>query len=115
MKTAIMILSIAAFALSAGAGTVRASGDSGTVTATVNNITPAMSEGEHSSISVIDEYGGPIIFDITPTTAITDSANKPIKLGDIQQNDTVEIEYTDLAGGLGVAKSIKFTEQSLDQ
>jgi len=111
MKIAIITLSVASFALSAAAGTVRAEGDSGTLTATVNNVTPAMSAGEYSSISVIDEYGGPVIFDISPATVITGATGRPIKLGDIKQNDTVEIEYTNFSGGLGLAKSIKRTNE----
>jgi hypothetical protein len=109
MKTAIMILFIAAFALYAGAGTARADGDSGTLTADVDTVTLAQAQGEDSSIAVIDEYGVKVIFDVTPATIISGPNDEPISLGDIQQNDSVEIEYENLEGGLGVAKSIKLT------
>jgi hypothetical protein len=114
MKTAIMILSIAAFALSAGAGTVRAAGDSGTLTAQVDTVTIAQAEGENSSISVIDEYGVTVIFDVMPTTGIYGAAGEPITLDGIKQDDTVVIEYDNLEGGLGVTKSIKLTVKPID-
>jgi len=114
MKTIIMILSIAAFALSAGVGTVRAEGDSGTLTATVASVTLAQAEGENSSIAVIDEYGVTVIFDVMPTTAIYGFNNEPITLDTIKQNDTVEIVYDNLEGGLGVTKSIKLTVKPVE-
>ena len=110
MKNTIIMLSIAAFALSAGAGTVKADGSSGTLTATVDSVTMAQAQGENSSISVIDEYGVTVIFDVMPTTAVTGATGEAIKLDNIKQNDTVRIEYDDLDGGLGIAKSIKLTE-----
>ena len=109
MRTAIIMLSIMSFALSTGMGTARADGASGTLTAQVDTVTLAQAEGEDSSIVVIDEYGVTIIFDVTPATVIAGRMSEPMSLGDIQQNDTVEIEYDNLEGGLGLAKSIKLT------
>ena len=114
MKTAIVILSVAAFALSAGAGTVRADGDSGTLIAQVDTVTLAQAEGEYSSIAVIDEYGVTVIFDVMPTTGIYGEGGEPITLDTIKQNDTVVIEYDNLEGGLGVTKSIKLTVKPTD-
>jgi len=111
MKTAIIMLSAVSFVLSAGAATARADGDSGTLTATVDTVTIAQEEGEYSSIAVIDEYGVTIIFDIAPDTAICGPTNAPMPLADIKQDDAVEIKYDNLSGGLGLARSIKLTEQ----
>lgn len=111
MKTAIVILSVAAFALSAGAGTARADGTSGTLVATVDSITMAQAEGENSLIAVIDESGVTVRFDVLSEIAIYDASGELITLDSIKQNDTVEIEYYNLEGGLGVAKSIKQTNE----
>lgn len=110
MKTAIIMLSVASFAIFAGAGTGRAEGTSGTLTATVDSVTMAQAEGENSSIAVIDEYGVTVIFDVLPAIAIYGADGELITLDTIKQNDTVVIEYDNLEGGLGVAKSIKLTE-----
>ena len=110
MKTAIIMLSVVSFSLFSGAGTARADGDSGTITAQVDSVTMAQAEGEYSSLTVIDEYGVAVIFDVTPATVISGPENEPISLDNIKQNDKVEIEYDNLAGGLGLAKSIKLTE-----
>lgn len=110
MKNAIIILSICAIALSAGARTARADGTSGTITASVDSVTIAQTEGENSSISVIDESGVAVIFYLSPGTVISGPAGEIITLDDIVQNDSVEIEYENLDGGIGQAKSIKLTE-----
>jgi hypothetical protein len=102
MKNAILILSIAACAFSAGA----VEADSGTVTAEVDTVTVA--EGD-STISVIDDAGVSIIFNVTPETAIYGDDDEAITLDDIKQNDTVRIEYESLADGVGTAKKIKKT------
>jgi len=102
MKNVILLLSIAACMFCAG--TVRA--DGGTVTATVDTVTL---ENEYSTISVIDNAGVSIIFNVTPETAINGPDDEAIGLGDIRQNDTAKIEYESLEDGLGVAKSIKKT------
>lgn len=114
MRTTIIFLFVAAFALSAGAGTVRADGDSGTLTAQVDTVTIAQAEGENSSIAVIDEYGVTVIFDVMPTTGIYGFNDEPITLDTIKQNDTVEIIYDNLSGGLGATKSIKLTVKPTD-
>lgn len=102
MKNVILILSIAACVFSAGV--VKA--DSDTVTAAVDTVTVA--EGD-STISVIDDAGVSIIFNVMPETAIYGPDGETIGLGDIKQNDTVEIEYESLEDGVGTAKSIKKT------
>ena len=109
MKTAIIMLTVASFALSAGAGTARADGDTGTLTADVDTVTAAQAIGEDSSIAVIDEFGVKIIFFVKPYTALYGPDNEPINLGDIQQNDSVEIKYDNLSGGVGLAESVKLT------
>ena len=110
MKTAIIILTVASFALFAGPGTVQADGTSGTITASVDTVTIAQAAGENSSISVVDESGVTIVFYMEPGTVILGPAGEMITLDDIMQNDTVEIEYENLEGGVGQAKSIKLTE-----
>ena len=110
MKTAIIMLSFLSFTLFAGTGTARADGTSGTVTAQVDSITMAQAEGENSSIAVIDESGVTIIFYVDPKVAISGPIGEQITLDDIQQNDTVEIEYENLEGGVGQAKSVKLAE-----
>ena len=110
MKTAISMLGVVSFALCAGWGTAGADGTSGTLTAAVNSVTMAQAEGENSSIAVIDESGVTIIFYVSPGTAVSGPIGEQITLDDIVQNDTVEIEYENLEGGIGQAKSIKLTE-----
>jgi len=102
MKNAILILSIAVCVFSAG----EVKADSGTVTAAVDAVTLA---GAYSTISVIDDAGVSIIFNVTPATAILGDDDQKIVLGDIKQNDTVEIEYESLEDGVGTAKKIKKT------
>ncbi len=102
MKNTVLILVIAACVFCAGE--VRA--DGGTVTAAVDTVTLA---DEYSTISVIDDAGVSIIFNVAPETAVSGDDDEPIALNDIKQNDTVEIEYTSLEDGIGTAKSIKKT------
>ncbi len=110
MKTAIIMLSFVSFTLFAGLGTARADGTSGTLTAQVDTVTVAQAEGEDSTISVVDESGVTILFYVTPATVISGPMNEPISLGNINQNDPVEIKYDNLEGGVGLANSIKLTE-----
>lgn len=110
MKTAIIMLSIVSFALFAGPGTAQADGASGTLAAQVDTVTVAQVEGEDSTISVVDESGVTIIFYVTAATVLSGPMGEPISLGNINQNDPVEIEYDNLEGGVGLAKSIKLTE-----
>lgn len=100
MKNAILILGIAAGVFCAGE--VRA--ESGTVTAQVDTVTL---ENEYSTISVIDDAGVSIIFNVTPETAISGPDDETITLDDIRQNDTVEIQYESLEDGVGTAKKLK--------
>jgi hypothetical protein len=102
MKNAILILSAAACVCCAGA--VRAK--SGAVTSQVDTVTLA---DEYSTISVIDDAGVSIIFNVTPETAINGPDDEAIGLDDIRQNDTVAVEYESLKDGAGTAKSIKKT------
>lgn len=102
MKNAILTLIIAACVFCAGE--VRA--DDGTVTAAVDTVTPA--DG-YSAISVIDDAGVSIIFNVTPETAVYGDDDGPITLNDIKQNDTVEIKYKSLEDGIGTATKIKKT------
>ncbi len=102
MKNAILLLSVAVCVLSAGTVTA----DSGAVTAQVNTVTIAQ---ENSYISVIDDAGVEIIFNVIPATAIAGDDDEPIGLGDIVQNDTVRIEYESLESGVGTAKKVKKT------
>lgn len=102
MKNVILILCIAVCVFSAG----EVKADSGTVTAAVDTVT--LAEGD-SSISVIDDAGVSIIFNVNTATAISGDDDEPIDLGDIKQNDTVEIEYESLEDGVGTAKKIKKT------
>ncbi|MDD5311087.1 MAG: hypothetical protein PHX64_04985 [Candidatus Omnitrophica bacterium] len=110
MKTAIIMLSVVSFTLFAGLGTVQADGTSGTLAAQVDTVTLAQSEGEDSTISVVDESGVTILFYVTAATVISGPIGEPISLGNINQNDPVEIEYDNLEGGVGLAKSVKLTE-----
>ena len=110
MKNTIILLSIITFALSMGSGTAKAEGTHGRLTADVDTITMAQAAGENPSITVIDESGVSIMFAVTPATVISGPIGESIGLDDIQQNDTVEIQYFNLEGGFGTAKSIKLTE-----
>jgi len=110
MKTAIIMLSVVSFTLFAGLGTARAEGTSGTLAAQVDTVTVAQVEGEDSTISVVDESGVTILFYVTAATVLSGPIGETITLDSINQNDPVEIEYDNLEGGVGLAKSIKLTE-----
>ena len=110
MKTAIIVLTVASFAIFAGMGTARADGTSGTVTASVDTVTLAQAAGEQSTISVVDDAGVTILFYVDAGTVLSGPIGEQITLDDIQQNDTVEIGYNNLEGGVGSAVSIKLTE-----
>ncbi len=110
MKTAIIMLSVLSFTLFVSPATVKAEGTSGTLAAQVDTVTVAQTEGEDSTVSVVDESGVTILFYVTAATVISGPIGEPISLGNINQNDPVEIEYDNLEGGVGLAKSIKLTE-----
>ncbi|MDD4879827.1 MAG: hypothetical protein PHR22_05185, partial [Candidatus Omnitrophica bacterium] len=65
---------------------------------------------EDSTISVVDESGVTVLFYVTDATIISGPIGEAITLDSINQNDPVEIEYDNLEGGVGLAKSIKLTE-----
>lgn len=100
MKNTILISTMALCMFFASA----AMADSGAVTAMVDTV---MTGEEGSSITAIDDYGVSIIFSLTPKTTVTGPDDETIDLGDIKQNDTVEIKYESLEGGVGIAESIK--------
>ncbi len=110
MKTAIIMLSVISFTLFAGLGTARAEGTSGRLVADVDTVTVAQAEGEDSTISVVDEAGVTVLFYVDAGTALYGPIGEQITLDDIQQNDTVEIQYNNLEGGVGSAVSIRLTE-----
>jgi len=110
MKTAIIMLSVLSFTLFAGPGTTQAEGASGKVFANVDTVTIAQQEGDDSTISVVDDAGVTVLFYVTASTVITGPIGESINLGDINQNDHVEIRYDNLAGGVGTAETIRLTE-----
>jgi hypothetical protein len=110
MKTLIFAVFAMGFAISACPGTAQADGTSGTLAAQVDTVTVAQTEGEDSTISVVDESGVTILFYVTAATVLSGPIGETITLDSINQNDPVEIEYDNLEGGVGLAKSIKLTE-----
>ena len=110
MKTALIMLSLLSLTLFAGMGTAQAEGTSGTVTAAVDTVTLAQAAGEQSTVSVVDDAGVTILFYVDAGTVLSGPIGEQITLDDIQQNDTVEIEYNNLEGGVGSAVSIRLTE-----
>jgi hypothetical protein len=107
MKTAIIMLSVVSFFISAGAVTARADDGEGTLTAQVDSVTIAQVEGEYSSIAVINEYGVSVIFEVTSTTTLYGADRKPITMDALNKDASVTVKGAMVKEGNGIATSIR--------
>jgi hypothetical protein len=104
MKTAIVMLLMAAFVLSMG--TANAEGKGGTLTGKVHSVMIAEGDAQDSSITVINKHGVKETFNVLPLNAIYDANGEATTLQNIRKNNRVRIEYYDIPGGQRTARTI---------
>lgn len=66
--------------------------------------------GTKSTVTIIDNKGEKIVFEVTPTTTIYDFEMKPMSLSAIQKDMAIKVEGIAKKEGIGVANSIKIVK-----